>query len=253
MVGGQIAPVAENHGILFLFCSLYMSTIRLERVTKTYGHGIHALNDVSLTIESGEFVSIIGQSGAGKSSLLKLLIADEPPSRGRVLIGDWDISRIPSRQVPLLRRQLGMIFQDYKLLSKKTVAENIAFALEVIGASRSEIRQTVPQVLRLVGLEQKAHRFPAQLSGGEQQRIAVARALVHRPKILLADEPTGNLDTGHTQDILDLLLRIHAAGTTIVLVTHNRDVVNMLKKRVVVLKDGAITHDQQQGRYHVSL
>lgn len=240
------------HGILFLFCS-FMSIIRLERVTKTYGRGIHALNDVSLTIEPGEFVSIIGQSGAGKSTLLKLLTAEESPSRGKVLIGDWDISRISSRHVPLLRRQLGMVFQDYKLLSKKTAAENVAFALEVIGASRAEMKETVPQMLRLVGLEKKADRFPAELSGGEQQRIAVARALVHQPKILLADEPTGNLDTGNTQDILDLLLRIHQSGTTIVLVTHNRDVVNAINKRVIVLKEGKIVHDQEHGRYHVSL
>lgn len=233
--------------------SFSMSLIRLEQVTKTYGYGIHALNDLSLSIEAGEFVSIIGQSGAGKSTLLKLLTAEESPSRGRVLIGDWDISRIASRHVPLLRRQLGVIFQDYKLLPKKTAAENIAFALEVIGESRATIKHIVPQMLRLVGLEKKADRFPNQLSGGEQQRVAVARALVHQPKILLADEPTGNLDTGTTQDILDLLQRIHNLGTTIVLVTHNRDVVNALHKRVVVLKDGTIAHDQAQGRYHVSL
>ena len=227
--------------------------IRLERVTKTYGRGIHALNDVSLTIESGEFVSIIGQSGAGKSTLLKLLTAEESPSRGRVLIGDWDISRIPSRHVPLLRRQLGMVFQDYKLLPKKTVVENVSFALEVIGASPTDVEQIVPRMLQLVGLEKKADRFPAQLSGGEQQRVAIARALVHQPKILLADEPTGNLDTAHTQDILDLLLRIHQSGTTIVLVTHNRDVVNAVHQRVIVLKDGSIAHDQEKGRYHLSI
>lgn len=230
-----------------------MSLIRFERVTKLYGRDVTALNDVSFSIEAGEFVSIIGQSGAGKSTLLKLLTAEEAPTRGRVLINDWDIGRIRSGDVPLLRRQLGMVFQDYKLLPKKTAAENIAFALEVVGASGAEIRDTVAQMLRLVGMEEKANRFPHQLSGGEQQRIAVARALVHQPKILLADEPTGNLDTGHTQAMLDLFLRIHAGGTTIVLVTHNRDIVNLLRKRVIVLKEGMISHDQTEGRYHVAL
>lgn len=232
---------------------LLMPLIRFERVSKTYGKDVTALDDVSFSIEAGEFVSIIGQSGAGKSTLLKLLTAEEAPTRGRVLINDWDIGRIRSGDVPLLRRQLGMVFQDYKLLPKKTAAENIAFALEVVGASGAEIRDTVAQMLRLVGMEEKANRFPHQLSGGEQQRIAVARALVHQPKILLADEPTGNLDTGHTQAMLDLFLRIHAGGTTIVLVTHNRDVVNLLHKRVIVLKDGMISHDQAEGRYHVAL
>lgn len=230
-----------------------MPLIRFERATKTYGKDVTALDDVTFAIDPGEFVSIIGQSGAGKSTLLKLLTAEEAPTRGRVLINDWDVGRIRSRDVPLLRRQLGMVFQDYKLLPKKTAAENIAFALEVVGASRSETRATVAQMLRLVDMEEKAQRFPHQLSGGEQQRIAVARALVHQPKILLADEPTGNLDTGHTQAMLDLFLRIHAAGTTIVLVTHNRDVVNILRKRVIVLKEGKISHDQAEGRYHVAL
>lgn len=232
---------------------LLMPLIRFERVSKTYGKDVTALDDVSFSIEAGEFISIIGQSGAGKSTLLKLLTAEEAPTRGRVLINDWDVGRIRSRDIPLLRRQLGMVFQDYKLLPKKTAAENIAFALEVVGASRSETNETVARMLRLVGMEEKAQRFPHQLSGGEQQRIAVARALVHRPKILLADEPTGNLDTGHTQAMLDLFLHIHAGGTTVVLVTHNRDVVNVLRKRVIVLKDGKISHDQAEGRYHVAL
>ena len=227
--------------------------LRLERVSKRYPTGLVALNDVSLTIEPGEFVSIIGQSGAGKSTLLKMLTAEESPSEGKVSIGEWDISRIRSGDVPLLRRQLGMIFQDYKLLPKKTAAENIAFALEVTGASRRVIRESVPHVLRLVGLEEKAHQYPQHLSGGEQQRIAVARALVHRPKVLLADEPTGNLDAGHTQDIIELLRKIHEFGTTIVLVTHNREVVNAVHQRVVVLDQGAVAHDITHGRYHLAL
>lgn len=230
-----------------------MSFLRFERVSKRYANDAIALDDLSFQVEAGEFVSIIGQSGAGKSTLLKLLMAEEAPSRGQVWIQDWDVSRIRSRDIPLLRRQLGMIFQDYKLLPKKTVAENIAFALEVSDAPRALIREILPRMLRLVHLEEKADRFPYQLSGGEQQRAAIARALVHQPKLLLADEPTGNLDTRHTQEILDLLLRINELGTTILLVTHNRDVVNALQKRVLALKDGKLVQDQSNGRYHLSL
>ncbi len=230
-----------------------MPFLRFERVSKRYANDVVALDDLSFQIEAGEFVSVIGQSGAGKSTLLKLLMAEEAPSQGRVWIQDWDISRIRSRDIPLLRRQLGMVFQDYKLLPKKTVAENVAFALEVSDASRATIKEIVPRMLRLVRLEDKADRFPHELSGGEQQRAGIARALVHQPKLLLADEPTGNLDTRHTQEILDLLLRIHELGTTIILVTHNRDVVNALRQRVIVLKDGKIAQDQPNARYHLSL
>lgn len=230
-----------------------MPFLRFERVSKRYANDAVALDDLSFTIEAGEFVSVIGQSGAGKSTLLKLLMAEEVPSQGRVWIQDWEISRIRPRDIPLLRRQVGMIFQDYKLLPKKTVAENVAFALEVSDASRAVIREVVPRMLRLVRLEDKADRFPHELSGGEQQRAGIARALVHQPKLLLADEPTGNLDTRHTQEVLDLLLRIHELGTTIILVTHNRDVVNALRQRVIVLKDGKIVQDQPNGRYHLSL
>ena len=230
-----------------------MSMIRLEHLSKAYTRGVTVLNDLSCTIEPGEFVSVIGQSGAGKSTFLKMLTAEEAPSSGRVVIGDWDISRIASRDIPLLRRQMGMIFQDYKLLAQKTAAENIAFALEVIGASRATIRETVPQVLRLVGLEDRAARYPHQLSGGEQQRVAIARALVHQPKILLADEPTGNLDAHHTRDIIDLLRKIHEFGTTILLVTHNREVVNAIRERVVVLEGGVIIQDQKKARYHLAV
>ncbi len=230
-----------------------MPFLRFERVSKRYANDAVALDDVSFQIEAGEFVSVIGQSGAGKSTLLKLVMAEEAPSQGRVWIQDWDISRIRSRDIPLLRRQVGVVFQDYKLLPKKTVAENVAFALEVSDASRATIKEIVPRVLRLVRLEDKADRFPHELSGGEQQRAGIARALVHQPKLLLADEPTGNLDTRHTQEVLDLLLRIHELGTTIILVTHNRDVVNALRQRVIVLKDGKVVQDQPNGRYHLSL
>ncbi|MBP7005802.1 cell division ATP-binding protein FtsE [Patescibacteria group bacterium] len=230
-----------------------MSFLRFERVSKVYSPNVQALDDLSLHVNEGEFVSVIGQSGSGKSTLLKLVSAEETPTRGQIWIGNWDISRIRVRDIPLLRRQLGMVFQDYKLLPKKTIAENIAFALEVSGASRHEIREMVPRVLQVVRLQDQADRFPAQLSGGEQQRAAIARALIHQPKILLADEPTGNLDTHHTQEILDLLLRIHKLGTTILLVTHNRDVVNALQQRVIVLKDGKLVQDQPQGRYHLTI
>ena len=225
--------------------------ISFEHVTKLYPPDIYGLHDLSLRIEAGEFVSIVGQSGAGKTTLAKMLIAEERPTQGRIIIGGWDITNIASREIPELRRQIGIVFQDYKLLSKKTVYENVAFALEVAGTPSSRIREIVPQVLKIVGLESKAHRFPYQMSGGEQQRVVIARSLVHRPKVLLADEPTGNLDTVNTQEILNLLMKINAFGTTIVLVTHNRDIVNALRRRVITLKDGRILTDQQQGKYHL--
>ncbi len=230
-----------------------MSMIRLDHVSKRYGKQEPALVDVSCTIEPGEFVSIIGQSGAGKSTFLRLLTAEEAPSTGKVFIGDWDVTQIASRHIPLLRRQMGMIFQDYKLLAKKTVRENIAFALEVVGVSRSVMKKTIPHVLKLVGLEEEADRFPHELSGGEQQRVGIARALVHRPKILLADEPTGNLDTKHAHDIIELLRKIHVLGTTVILVTHNRDVVNAIRERVIVLENGKIVQDHAHGRYHLTI
>jgi cell division transport system ATP-binding protein len=223
--------------------------IVLEHVSKTYYPESVGLDDVSLKINPGEFVSIVGQSGAGKTTLAKILMAEEQPSAGRIEVGGWDITNIRPREIPELRRQLGVIFQDYKLLPKKTVAENVAFALEVSGAKGAHIREVVPQVLKIVGLEDRAHRFPRQLSGGEQQRVVIARSLVHRPKVLLADEPTGNLDTLNTQEIMDLLVKINAFGTTVVLVTHNREVVNALRRRVITLKDGRIVTDHQHGKY----
>ncbi len=223
--------------------------IVLERVSKAYGPDSNVLNDVTLKIGAGEFVSIVGQSGAGKTTLAKLLMAEEQPTAGRIEIGGWDITRIRAREIPELRRQIGVVFQDYKLLPKKTVYENVSFALEVAGVPGKTIREMVPQVLKIVGLEEKAKRFPRQLSGGEQQRVVIARSLVHRPKVLLADEPTGNLDTLNTQDIMDLLVKINAFGTTVVLVTHNREVVNALRRRVITLKDGQIASDHAHGKY----
>jgi len=225
--------------------------ISLRKVSKIYPPNIRSLSDISLEIGQGEFVSIVGQSGAGKTTLAKLLIADERPTEGKIELGGWDITRIRRREIPMLRRQIGTVFQDFKLLQKKTVFENVAFALEVAGEPGRRIREIVPQVLQIVGLEEKGVRYPRQLSGGEQQRVVIARSLVHRPKILLADEPTGNLDALNTQEIINLLQKINEFGTTIVLVTHNREVVNALRKRVVTLADGCIVSDEKHGKYRI--
>lgn len=223
--------------------------ITLENVSKIYYPNVHGLTDINLTIQPGEFVSVVGQSGAGKTTLAKLLIAEERPSRGKITIGGWDITKIPARDVPFLRRQIGVIFQDFKLLPQKTVYENVAFALEVAGIPSRRIREVVPQVLKIVGLDEKAARFPRQLSGGEQQRVVIARSLVHRPRVLLADEPTGNLDTINTREIIELLQKINAFGTTVVLVTHNREVVNSLRRRVITLSCGQVAADHAEGKY----
>lgn len=226
--------------------------ITLRGVTKQYTKDSVGIDDVHLHIEPGEFVSVVGQSGSGKTTLVKLLIAEEKPTRGSIAIGGWDITRISGRDVPLLRRQIGVIFQDFKLLAKKTVAENVAFALQVAGETRGRIAEVVPRVLDVVGLGQKSYRYPYQLSGGEQQRVAIARALVHRPKILLGDEPTGNLDAVNTREIIDILKKINEFGTTIMLVTHNREVVNSLRQRVVTIQDGRIVADEKQGKYRLA-
>ena len=208
-----------------------------------------ALNKVSLEIKPGEFVSIVGQSGTGKTTVIRLLIAEEKPSEGRIMIGGWDITDIKEREVPYLRRQIGVVFQDFKLLKKKTVFENVAFALETCGAPSGKIEHIVPQVIKIVGLEGKEGRYPYQLSGGEQQRVVIARSLVHKSKLLVADEPTGNLDSINAREIIDLLKKINDLGTTVILVTHDRDVVNSLKRRVITLDQGEIISDQSKGRY----
>ncbi|MBI4457967.1 cell division ATP-binding protein FtsE [Candidatus Uhrbacteria bacterium] len=223
--------------------------IRLKNVSKTYPPDIVGLQNINLHIRPGEFVSIVGQSGTGKTTLAKMLIAEEHPSHGQIIIGGWDISEIKPSDIPLLRRQIGVVFQDFKLLPKKTVAENVSFALEVCGASPTQVRHIVPQALNIVGLLDKRDRYPRQLSGGEQQRVVIARALVHRPKIIVADEPTGNLDTLNTREIITLLEKINSFGTTIVLVTHNREVVNELRRRVITLDRGLIVSDQEEGKY----
>lgn len=223
--------------------------IKLLNISKFYPPDVKALDGVNLHIKPGEFVSVVGQSGTGKTTIVKVLIGEEHVDKGKVIIGGWDITDINQRDVPLLRRQMGVIFQDFKLLPKKTLYENVAFALQVCGQTPKKIRSIVPQVMKIVGLEDKMHRYPREISGGEQQRVAIARALVHRPKILLADEPTGNLDSINADDIIELLLRINKFGTTVILVTHNREVVNKLKKRVITIEEGRIVSDQEVGKY----
>lgn len=223
--------------------------INIAHVYKSYSHKNQILKDVSLSIRPGEFVSIVGQSGAGKTTLVRVLIGEEKVDSGQVMIGDWDITKISKLEVPYLRRQIGVIFQDFKLLPKKTLAENVSFALEVSGGSLSKIKKIVPSVMKIVGLDDKKNRYPNEVSGGEKQRTAIARALVHQPKILLADEPTGNLDAINANEIIDLLLRINKFGTTVILVTHNKEIVNRLNRRVVTMEDGQIINDQAHGKY----
>lgn len=223
--------------------------IKLTNVNKIYKNKIKVLDDVNLNIEAGEFVSIVGQSGAGKTTLVKILIGEELSSSGQVFIGDWDITNIGKVEVPYLRRQIGVIFQDFKLLPKKTLQENVSFALEVCGKNQSKIDKIVASVMKIVGLQNKMNRYPHEVSGGEQQRAAIARALVHQPKILLADEPTGNLDAINANDIMELLIKINNFGTTVILVTHNREIVNSLNRRVVTFDNGSIVSDKRHGKY----
>ena len=225
--------------------------INLVGVTKRYNKDSVGLEDVHLGIQSGEFVSVVGQSGSGKTTLVKLIIAEEHATKGKIEVGGWDITNIPYRNVPLLRRQIGVIFQDFKLLPKKTIHENVAFALQVSGESGARIKLVVPRLLEIVGLGHKTKSYPYQLSGGEQQRVAIARALVHRPKILVADEPTGNLDSINSQEIIEILKKINEFGTTILLVTHNREIVNQLRRRVVTINQGRIISDEKEGRYRL--
>lgn len=223
--------------------------IKLENVTKVYNNEVVALRDASFDIPKGEFIFLVGASGSGKSTLLRLMNRQERPERGYVWVAGQNINEMAESRVPKLRRNIGNIFQDYKLLPNKTVFENVAFALEVIGRPKHVVRQQVPAVLELVGLAGKQDRFPHQLSGGEQQRVSIARAFVNRPLILLADEPTGNLDPATGEGIMRLLDRINKTGTTVVMATHDQRIVNMMRRRVVQLDRGVIVRDQARGVY----
>jgi cell division transport system ATP-binding protein len=229
------------------------NVIRFDDVTKVYDNKSRpALENVSLEIAKGEFVFLVGQSGSGKSTFLRLVLKEEKATRGTVMVGGRDVGRLSHWKVPTLRRQIGTVFQDFRLLPNKTVAQNVAFALEVIGKSRGAIRELVPQTLDLVGLAGKEHRLPHELSGGEQQRVAIARAFVNRPMILIADEPTGNLDPSTSVGIMKLLDRINRTGTTVVMATHDDDIVDQMRKRVIELERGRLVRDQSRGVYGYS-
>ena len=223
--------------------------ILLQDVTKVFEGGIVAVRDVSLDVQKGEFVFLVGPSGSGKSTLIRLLLREERPTRGQIWVAGKDISKLPSWKIPHLRRSVGTVFQDFKLLPNRTVAENVSFALEVLGRPRTVIHRQVGQVLELVGLATKADRYPRQLSGGEQQRVSVARAFVNRPPILLADEPTGNLDPATSVGIMRILDRINRTGTTVVMATHDHAIVDAMRRRVVQLDRGRVVRDQSRGRY----
>lgn len=223
--------------------------ILLDRVSKVYNRNSTALDRVSLHVEPKEFVIIIGKSGAGKSTLLKLLTREERQSSGKIVIGGIDYDKLKDRDIPLLRRKIGVVFQDFKLLPNKNVFENVAFALEIVGFGSKEIEHTVPRVLDIVGLKGKEKRMPLELSGGERQRVAIARAIVRQPKILIADEPTGNLDPKHAWDIIKILEKINRYGTTVLLTTHNIEIVNRLKRRVVTIEEGRVVSDRANAEY----
>lgn len=223
--------------------------ILLDRVTKNYPRRGSAIENVSLHVEQKEFVIIVGPSGAGKSTILKLLTREEKPTSGKIIVAGLDYENLKDREIPLLRRKIGVVFQDFKLLPNKTVFENVAFALEIVGHSNREIRYTVPRVLDIVGLTGKEHRYPFELSGGERQRVAIARAIVRQPKILIADEPTGNLDPEHAWDVIRVLEKINKYGTTVLLTTHNQEIVNRLKRRVITIRDGQVVSDKANSGY----
>ena len=221
--------------------------IKLEHVSKAYQAGIPALNDISLYIGTGEFVFVVGDSGSGKSTLIKLLLKALEPTEGTIKIGSEDLGSITHRQIPKFRRKIGVVFQDFRLLQDRNVYENVAFALKVVEASNREIKKKVPQMLSMVGLAAKYRSLPRQLSGGEQQRVAIARALVNEPKLLLADEPTGNLDSNNAWEIMKLLEEINERGTTVMVVTHNMEIVKAMKKRVITMNKGVMVSDEDWG------
>ena len=226
-----------------------MALIELKDVTKKYDKSTTALRHIDLSVNSGEFVYLVGPSGAGKSSLIRLFYQEEKLTSGSMKVGEFDLTRLRKKDVPLLRRSIGVVFQDYKLLPKKTVYENIAYAMEVIGENRRNIKKRVMEVLDLVGLKHKVRSFPNELSGGEQQRIAIARAIVNNPKVLIADEPTGNLDPDNSWEIMNLLERINLQGTTVLMATHNSQIVNTLRHRVIAIENGRVVRDEAKGEY----
>jgi cell division transport system ATP-binding protein len=225
--------------------------ILLDRVSKKYPRSENqtALDRISLHVDPKEFVIVVGQSGAGKTTLLKLLTREERPTTGKIIVGGVDYDKLKDKDIPLLRRKIGVVFQDFKLLPHRTVFENVAFALEIVGISNREIKHTVPKVLDIVNLSGKGNAYPRQLSGGERQRVAIARAIVRQPRILVADEPTGNLDPKHAWDVIKVLEKINRYGTTVLLTTHNQEIVNKLKRRVVTLKDGKVASDKANSGY----
>ncbi len=223
--------------------------IVFQGVTKLYSGGTAALEDVNFEINPGEFVSLAGRSGAGKSTVIKLLIGEDKPSRGRVFFGQYEVGKLGDNELPAFRRHIGVVFQDFRLLTTKTAYENVAFALEVAGRPQREIAELVPQVLDMVGLGDKGRNFPNELSGGEKQRVAIARAMIHRPEVVIADEPTGNLDPFHTWEIVGLLEKINQLGTTVLLATHDKEVINKLGRRTITLDHGRIIRDEAKGRY----
>ena len=227
-----------------------MDLIRIKHVEKKYKNGVTAIQDLSLAIEKGSFVFVIGGSGSGKSTLIKMLYREEKPTKGQIIVGGLDVAKLKNKKVYKLRRKLGIVFQDYRLLPKMTVYENVAFALEVIGAKKDEIRVKVLKALEEVGLKNKIHNYPDQLSGGEQQRVAIARAIVNDPKLLLCDEPTGNLDPEKSMEIMKVLDNINKTrGTSIIMATHDQQIVNKMKKQVLILKDGHLVNFKEKGTY----
>ncbi|MDO8633568.1 MAG: cell division ATP-binding protein FtsE [bacterium] len=225
--------------------------IRFQNITKVYPPNTVALEGVSFEVKKGEFVSLVGKSGAGKTTLLRLLLAEEVPTEGEVLFEEQNVHMIPFDELPYFRRKIGVVFQDYKLLRSKNAFENIAFVMEAMGVEDEVIKREAADVLAIVGLEERANNFPDQLSGGEKQRLAIARAFVHRPDVVVADEPTGNLDPYNTREIIRLLVKINSLGTTTILATHNKDVVNQLGKRVITLDQGKLVRDEERGKFMI--
>ncbi len=226
--------------------------IAFQNVTKTYNNGRAtppSLDGVTFKINPNEFVSLVGRSGAGKTTVIKMLIGEEKPTKGRIVVGSYEVNKLKSSEMPKLRRHIGVIFQDFRLLPHKNAYENVAFALEVAGSPQSEIDEYVPQVLDMVGLSERMYNFPNELSGGEKQRVAIARAMIHRPEVVVADEPTGNLDPFNTWEIIKLLIKINELGTTVILATHDKEIINALGKRVITLDQGKVVRDEERGKF----